>query len=108
LYALVCLRSRFRRGPWFGGVGRFLSVVAVVVAVAGRTIGAVPGFFDCGAAILPLPPAMNGFAAIAAGTTGQAAAYGGLLAWAVIGSGMSLLAIVRARTTRPEAARAMA
>ena len=51
---------------------------------------------------------MNGFAAIAAGTTGQAAAYGGLLAWAVIGIVMSLLAIFRARTTKPEAALEMA
>ncbi|MDN6605990.1 MAG: YhgE/Pip domain-containing protein, partial [Brevibacterium sp.] len=106
--ALVFMILNFALVAWFGGVGRFLSVIAVVLAVAGRTIGAVPGFFDFGAPILPLTPAMNGFAAIAAGTPGQAAAYGGLLAWAVIGIVMSLLAIVRARTTKPEAALAMA
>ena len=106
--ALVFMILNFALVAWFGGVGRFLSVIAVVLAVAGRTIGAVPGFFDFVAPILPLTPAMNGFAAIAAGTTGQAAAYGGLLAWAVIGIVMSLLAIVRARTTKPEAALAMA
>src|SRR5699024_3629003 len=78
--ALVFMILNFALVAWFGGVGRFLSVIAVVLAVAGRTIGAVPGFFDFVAPILPLTPAMNGFAAIAAGTTGQAAAYGGLLA----------------------------
>lgn len=106
--ALVFMVLNFALVAWFGGVGRFLSVIAVVLAVAGRTIGAVPGFFDFVAPILPLTPAMNGFAAIAAGTTGVGAAYGGLLAWAIIGVVMSLLAIVRARTTKPEAALEMA
>ena len=106
--AMVFMILNFALVAWFGGVGRFLSVIAVVLAVAGRTIGAVPQFFDFVAPLLPLTPAMNGFAAIAAGTTGQAAAYGGLLAWAVIGIVMSLLAIVRARSTKPEAALAMA
>ena len=106
--ALVFMVLNFALVSWFGGVGRFLSVIAVVLAVAGRTIGAVPGFFDFVAPILPLTPAMNGFAAIAAGTTGVGAAYGGLLAWAIIGVVMSLLAIVRARTTKPEAALDMA
>ncbi|MCF2586839.1 YhgE/Pip family protein [Brevibacterium sp. UCMA 11752] len=106
--ALVFMVLNFALVAWFGGVGRFLSVIAVVLAVAGRTIGAVPGFFDFLAPILPLTPAMNGFAAITAGTTGVGAAYGGLLAWAIIGVVMSLLAIVRARTTKPEAALEMA
>ncbi|SMX98061.1 putative membrane protein [Brevibacterium sp. 239c] len=106
--ALVFMVLNFALVAWFGGVGRFLSVIAVVLAVAGRTIGAVPGFFDFLAPILPLTPAMNGFAAITAGTTGVGAAYGGLLAWAIIGVVMSLLAIVRARTTKPETALEMA
>ncbi|MDN5807182.1 MAG: YhgE/Pip domain-containing protein [Brevibacterium sp.] len=106
--ALVFMVLNFALVAWFGGVGRFLSVIAVVLAVAGRTIGAVPGFFDFVAPILPLTPAMNGFAAIAAGTTGVGAAYGGLLAWAIIGVVMSLLAIARARTTKPAAALEMA
>nr|WP_280712908.1 ABC transporter permease [Brevibacterium marinum] len=106
--ALVFMVLNFALVAWFGGVGRFLSVIAVVLAVAGRTIGAVPGFFDFVAPILPLTPAMNGFSAIAAGTSGVGAAYGGLLAWAIIGVVMSLLAIVRARSTKPEAALEMA
>lgn len=106
--ALVFMVLNFALVAWFGGVGRLLSVVAVVLAVAGRTIGAVPEFFNFVAPILPLTPAMNGFAAISAGTTGVGAAYGGLLAWAIIGIVMSLLAIVRARTTKPEAALEMA
>ena len=106
--AIVFMILNFALVAWFGGVGRFLSVIAVVLAVAGRTIGAVPEFFQFVAPLLPLTPAMNGFSAIAAGTSGLAAAYGGLLAWAVIGLVASLLAIVRARTTKPEAALAMA
>ncbi|MGJ7559653.1 YhgE/Pip family protein [Brevibacterium casei] len=106
--AIVFMILNFALVAWLGGVGRFLSVIAVVLAVAGRTIGAVPEFFTFIAPLLPLTPAMNGFAAIAAGTPGLAAAYGGLLAWAVIGLVASLLAIVRARTTKPEAALAMA
>ncbi|WP_166974206.1 YhgE/Pip domain-containing protein [Brevibacterium atlanticum] len=106
--AIVFMILNFALVAWFGGVGRFLSVIAVVLAVAGRTIGAVPQFFDFVAPILPLTPSMNGFAAIAAGTSGVGAAYGGLLAWAIIGVVMSLLAIVRARSTKPEAALAMA
>jgi putative membrane protein len=106
--AIVFMILNFALVAWFGGVGRFLSVIAVVLAVAGRTIGAVPQFFDLLAPILPLTPSMNGFAAIAAGTSGLGAAYGGLLAWAIIGVVMSLLAIVRARTTKPEEALAMA
>ncbi|WP_344258867.1 YhgE/Pip domain-containing protein [Brevibacterium celere] len=106
--ALVFMVLNFALVAWFGGVGRFLSVIAVVLAVAGRTIGAVPEFFQFVAPLLPLTPAMNGFSAIAAGTSGLGAAYGGLLAWAIIGLVMSLLAIVRARTTKPEEALAMA
>src|SRR5699024_1601241 len=43
--ALVFMILNFSLVAWFGGVGRCLSVIAVVLAVAGRTIGAVPGFF---------------------------------------------------------------
>lgn len=106
--ALVFMVLNFALVAWFGGFGRFASVIAVVLAVAGRTIGAVPEFFHAVAPLLPLTPAMDGFAAIAGGTSGLGVAYGGLLAWAIIGLVMSLLAIVRARTTKPEAALAMA
>ncbi len=106
--ALVFVVLNFALVAWLGGVGRFVSVIALVLAVAGRTIGAVPEFFHAVAPLLPLTPAMNGFAATAAGTTGVSGAYGGLLAWAVIGAVLSLLAIVRARTTKPEVALAMA
>src|SRR5699024_574776 len=88
--ALVCMVRNFALRASFCGVGRFMSALAVVLSVAGRTVGAGTGFFDCVAPILPLSPALHGFAAIAAGTTGQAAPYGGRLAWAVIGIVMSL------------------
>ncbi|WP_309132685.1 YhgE/Pip domain-containing protein [Brevibacterium sp.] len=106
--AMVFMVLNFALVAWLGGAGRFVSVIALVLAVAGRTIGAVPEFFHTVAPLLPLTPALNGFSAISAGTTGVAAAYGGLLAWAIIGGVLSLLAIVRARTAKPAAAFAMA
>ncbi|MGO1398323.1 MAG: YhgE/Pip family protein [Brevibacterium yomogidense] len=80
-----------------GGVGRIISVAMVVLAVAGRLVGAVPGWFDAVAPFLPLTPAMNGVAALAAGAPGVGAAYGGLLGWLVLGLLGAFIAVVRGR-----------
>ena len=50
---------------WFGGVGRFLSVVLVVVGAAGAVTAAVPASFDVLRPFLPLTPALEGLRAIA-------------------------------------------
>lgn len=81
----------------FGGVGRIIAVAMVVLAVAGRLMGAVPGWFDALAPLLPLTPAMNGVAALAAGAPGVGAAVGGLLGWFVLGLIGAFTAVVRGR-----------
>ena len=66
---------------WFGGVGRFVSVVLVVLTAAGAITSAVPEIFDSVTPLLPLSPALEGMRAVAAGagTGGGAAAL--LVAW---------------------------
>ena len=55
---------------WFGGVGRFISVVLLVLAVAGAITSAVPAFFDSVTPLLPLTPALRGMRAVVTGAGG--------------------------------------
>ena len=86
---------------WFGGVGRFVSVVLVVLAAAGAITSAVPELFDAVEPFLPLSPALVGFRAIASGGTGTQEAVGLLLAWLVVGLAASVLAVARRRVVSP-------
>lgn len=86
---------------WFGGVGRFISVVLVVLAAAGAITSAVPALFDSVKPFLPLTPALEGFRAIASGGTGAGGAVGLLLAWLVVGLAASVLAVARRRMVSP-------
>jgi putative membrane protein len=92
-YALVGL---------FGGVGRFVSVLVVVVGAAGALLSAVPAFFTAVRPLLPLTPAMDGIKAIAGDGSGAGGAFAGLLAWLVLGLLASVLAVVRHRQVRPD------
>lgn len=83
---------------WFGGIGRFISVALVVLAVAGRALGATPEFFQAVAPLLPLTPAFDGLTAIATGAPGLGAAWAGLFGWLIIGAGAALIAVARGRT----------
>lgn len=83
---------------WFGGVGRFVSVALVVLAVAGRALGATPDFFQAVAPFLPLTPAFDGVTAIATGAPGLGAAWAGLFGWFVIGAAAAIIAVARKRT----------
>jgi putative membrane protein len=78
-------------------VGRFISVVLVVLAAAGAITSAVPALFDQVEPFLPLTPALEGFRAIASGGTGAGGAVGLLLAWLVVGLAASVLAVARQR-----------
>ena len=90
---------------WFGGVGRFVSVVLVVLTAAGAITSAVPVVFDSITPLLPLTPALEGLRAVAAGagTGGGAAAL--LVAWLVVGLAAAVLATARRRVVRAPAAR---
>ena len=82
---------------WFGGVGRFVSVVLVVLTAAAAITSAVPAVFDSVIPLLPLTPALQGLRAVAtgAGSGGGSAAL--LVAWLVVGLAAAVLATARRR-----------
>jgi YhgE/Pip-like protein len=82
---------------WLGGAGRFVSVVVVVVAVAGGLTSAVPGFFDALAPYLPLTPALQGLRTVVGEGDGAASAAGLLLGWLLLAVSASVLAVTRRR-----------
>ena len=82
---------------WFGGVGRFVSVIMVVLAAAGAITSAVPEIFDTITPLLPLTPALQGFRAITSDGSGAAGAAGLLAVWLLIGVSTGVLAVARRR-----------
>jgi putative membrane protein len=86
---------------WFGGVGRFVSVVLVVIGAAGAVTSAVPAAFDALRPLLPLTPALDGFRAVASGGTGAGAAAALLVAWLLLGLVAGVLAVARRRVLTP-------
>lgn len=86
---------------WFGGVGRFISVIMVVLTAASAITSAVPAVLDDIRVFLPLNPALEGLRAIVTDGTGTSGAVGLLLAWTVVGAVASVLAVARHRVVRP-------
>ncbi len=88
---------------WFGGVGRFVSVVLVVLTAAAAITSAVPEVFDSVTPLLPLTPALQGMRAVAtgAGSGGGSAAL--LVAWLVVGLAAGVLATARRRVVHAPA-----
>jgi putative membrane protein len=86
---------------WFGGVGRFLSVVVVVFGAAGAVTAAVPASFDALRPFLPLTPALEGLRAVVTDGPGTGAAGGLLVAWLLIGLVAGVLAVARRRVVAP-------
>ena len=82
---------------WFGGVGRFLSVIMVILAAAGAITSAVPEVFDTVTPLLPLTPALQGFRAITSDGSGAVGAAGLLAVWLLIGVSAGVLAVARRR-----------
>lgn len=82
---------------WFGGIGRFISAVALGLAAAAALTSALPGFFDVVRPFLPMTPALDGLRAIVTGGSGTGHAVGVLLAWLVVGAAASVIAVVRRR-----------
>ncbi|MGJ0390806.1 YhgE/Pip family protein [Microbacterium sp. CGR1] len=86
----------------FGGIGRWISAVVGVLAIATGLISTVPGWLaDLGAA-LPTAPAFTGLIA----ATGGAAA--GLVVWGVLSLVATTVAVALRRTTSAKAALATA
>ena len=83
---------------WFGGVGRFISVILVVAAAAGAITAAVPAAFEALGPFLPLTPALHGFRAIITDGPGAAGSAGLLVAWLLLGLSAGVLAVARRRS----------
>ena len=86
---------------WFSGLGRFISVMLVVVAAAGAITSAVPAVFDTISPFLPLTPALQGIRAIVSDGPGASGAAALLLAWLLIGVLATVLAVARRRMVSP-------
>jgi putative membrane protein len=83
---------------WFGGVGRFISVILVVAAAAGAITAAVPAAFEALGPFLPLTPALHGFRAMITDGPGAAGSAGLLVAWLLLGLSAGVLAVARRRS----------
>ncbi len=89
---------------WLGGVGRFISVAAVVLVAAAAITDAVPEALSAIVPFLPLTPALEGARAIASGGTGALGAGGLLFIWLVAGASAAVLAVSRRRLAPAPAA----
>lgn len=85
-----------------GGIGRWISALVGVVAVATGLISTIPGWLAGLGAAMPTAPALGGLIA----PTGAAAA--GLIIWSVLSLGAATLAVTTRRTTSAKAVLAAA
>ncbi|MFS0852875.1 YhgE/Pip domain-containing protein [Microbacterium sp. 179-I 3D4 NHS] len=80
-----------------GGVGRWVSALVAVVAVATGLISTVPSWLSSIGAALPTAPAFAGLIA------GNGSAIAALLVWGLLSLGATTLAVALRRTTSAEA-----
>lgn len=83
-----------------GGVGRFLSMLVVVITLASGIVSTAPAFFDGALPWLPTSPAITAMQGVVTGGSGVWRGLGGLLLWAAFGFGLALIAIARRRVVR--------
>ncbi|WP_460801427.1 YhgE/Pip domain-containing protein [Microbacterium sp. GXF6406] len=86
----------------FGGIGRWISALVGVVAVATGLISTVPGWLMSISAALPTAPAFTGLIA------GNGAAVAALIVWAVLALVVTTLVVALRRTTSAKAVLAQA
>lgn len=80
-----------------GGLGRFLSMLVVVITLASGIVSTAPGFFDSVTAWLPTSPAITALQGVVDGSAGVWRGLGGLLIWTAIGFALALAAVARRR-----------
>jgi putative membrane protein len=84
----------------FGGVGRFVSMLVVVVTLASGIVSTAPTFFDAALPWLPTSSAITALQGAIAGTSDAWRGLGGLLLWAALGFALALVAVARRRVVR--------
>lgn len=80
-----------------GGVGRFLSMLVVVVTLASGIVSTAPAFFDAALPWLPTAPAITALQGAIDGSADAWRGLGGLLLWAAFGFALALIAVARRR-----------
>lgn len=85
---------------WLGGVGRIISVAAVVLTAAGSIISAVPALFDAIRPFLPLSPALDAVRALLTDGTGLTDQVFAVVAWLLVAICASVLAVIRRRSVK--------
>ena len=83
-----------------GGIGRFLSMLVVVITLASGIVSTAPAFFDGALPWLPTSPAITALQGVVASSSDVWRGLGGLLLWAAFGFGLALIAIARKRVVR--------
>ncbi|MFJ8893340.1 YhgE/Pip family protein [Leifsonia sp. NPDC102414] len=83
-----------------GGIGRFVSMLVVVVTLAAGIVSTVPGFFTSAMQWFPTSAAITAFRGVVESTDGVWRGLGGLLLWAALGFALSLIAVARKRIVR--------
>ncbi len=86
---------------WFGGAGRFVSVVVIVIAAAGSITSALPEAFDTISPFLPTTPALEGLRAVVSDAAGAGNAAALVAGWLIIATVASILAVARRRVVAP-------
>lgn len=87
---------------WFGGIGRLISVVMVVITAASSIVSAVPGFFDVLKPFSPLTPALQAARGIVTDGPGVGGAVAVLLVWLTLAIVASVASVLRSRTVTPK------
>lgn len=81
----------------FGGVGRFISMLIIVIALASGIVSTSPAFFSGAMSWLPLNPAMTALQGVVSHTGGIGTGLSQLVLWALIGFVLSWVGVARRR-----------
>jgi len=85
----------------FGGAGRWIGALIGVFAVATGVVSTVPGVLVAIASWLPTAPGMTAGMAALTSASGLGAGIAGLVIWALLAFGATILAVMRRRSTTP-------
>ena len=87
----------------FGGAGRWVAALVGVLGIATGVVSTVPGVLSGLAAVMPTAPAYNAMVSALTAASGYGAGIAGLVIWAVLAFGATVIAVARRRTTTARA-----